>query len=115
MGMSQAMARWLIVIGSVVGWVGFTVLGIGTSYVEAQDGLITLGAIATVAGVVALIAGGYAYRHAVEPGASTDITGQSHGRSPASAPVRPVARAETRTEASPTAAQRRSRGAGKRR
>jgi hypothetical protein len=68
--MSHEIARWLVALGSVTAWVGFTVLGMGMSFVESVDWMITLGLVLTVGGVVALVAGAYVYRTSAEPGSA---------------------------------------------
>lgn len=50
-------SRWLVALGSVVAAVGFTLLGIATSYVQAVDSMVTLGVVMMVGGVIALIVG----------------------------------------------------------
>jgi predicted membrane channel-forming protein YqfA (hemolysin III family) len=68
--MSQEIARWLIALGAVATSVGGTIVGMAMSYVQSDDGMITIGLVLTVAGVVAMAIGGYVYlfRPPEEPG-----------------------------------------------
>jgi predicted membrane channel-forming protein YqfA (hemolysin III family) len=70
--MSQEIARWLIALGAVAASVGGTIVGMGMSYVQSDDGMITIGLVLTVAGVVAMAIGGYVYlfRPPEEPGSA---------------------------------------------
>jgi len=62
--MSQEVARWLVALGAVAASVGATILGMGTSYLEAADWMVNLGAALTIGGILALLIGAYVYRAA---------------------------------------------------
>jgi hypothetical protein len=68
--MIHEISRWLIALGAVAVSVGGTIVGMGMSYVQSEDGMITIGVVLTVAGVVAMAIGGYVYlfRPPEEPG-----------------------------------------------
>ena len=62
--MGLEIARWMLSLGSVAAAVGFTLLGMGTSYVRPDETLITLGWILMVGGIAVTIVGGIAHRAA---------------------------------------------------
>ena len=62
--MGSELARWMVALGSVGSAVGLVLLGMGTSYVQAEDGLITLGLILMVGGLVVAVIGGVVLRSA---------------------------------------------------
>ena len=68
--MIHEVSRWLIALGAVAVSVGGTIVGMGMSYVQSEDGMITIGVVLTVAGAVAMAIGGYVYlfRPPEEPG-----------------------------------------------
>lgn len=55
--MGGTVRRWLVALGSVVAAVGFTLIGMATSYIQAVDSLFTLGVAMMVGGIVALVVG----------------------------------------------------------
>ena len=64
-------ARWVIAFGVVGAAVGLTVLGMGTSFVDPDDGMITIGLVLMVGGIVAAVIGAVVYRNSDEPDTST--------------------------------------------
>lgn len=77
--MTHEIARWLIAVGAAVGSIGFVVVGMGTSYVEADGGMTTIGVVLMVGGIVAMVLGALTYRATEEPG-STAARDASDGR-----------------------------------
>ena len=55
--MVAEVTRWVIAVSAVAASVGFVVLGMGMSYVEADDGLIWLGLGLMIGGVVVTFLG----------------------------------------------------------
>ena len=62
--MGLEIARWMLSLGSVAAAVGFTILGMGTSYVRPDESLITLGWVLMIGGIVVAVVGGIAHRTA---------------------------------------------------
>ncbi len=62
--MGSELARWMVALGSVGSSVGLVLLGMGMSYVQAEDGLITLGLILMIGGLAVAIIGGVVLRSA---------------------------------------------------
>ena len=65
--MGREVARLLIAFGSVIAAVGFTVLGMGLSYVDPSSRDVTIGVWLMVGGGVAALAGAAIYRVTEEP------------------------------------------------
>lgn len=65
--MGRELARLLLVFGSVIAWVGFTIVGMGLSFVDPDDGMFTIGLVLTIGGIVAAIVGVAMYRVTEEP------------------------------------------------
>lgn len=65
--MGRELARLLLVFGSVIAWVGFTIVGMGLSFVDPDDGMFTIGLVLTIGGIVAAIVGAAMYRVTEEP------------------------------------------------
>lgn len=56
------LAGWLIVLGAVGSAVGVTLFGMGSSTLQADPQLVSVGGILTVGGLVALVVGLVAYK-----------------------------------------------------
>jgi hypothetical protein len=56
------LAGWLIVLGAVAAAVGLTLFGMGSSTLQADGQLVSLGTILGVGGLVALVVGFVAYK-----------------------------------------------------
>ena len=56
------LAGWLIVLGAVAAAVGLTLFGMGSSTLQADGQLISIGSILIVGGLVALVVGFVAYK-----------------------------------------------------
>ncbi len=56
------LAGWLIVLGAVGSAVGFTLFGMGSSTLQADGQLVSIGSILTVGGLLALVVGLIAYK-----------------------------------------------------
>jgi hypothetical protein len=56
------LAGWLIVLGAVGAAVGVTLFGMGSSTLQADGQLVSIGSILTVGGLVALVVGFVAYK-----------------------------------------------------
>jgi hypothetical protein len=55
--MGGSLARWLVALGSVAAAVGFTLVGIATSYVQTVESLLTLGIAMMIGGLVVMAVG----------------------------------------------------------
>jgi hypothetical protein len=56
------LAGWLIVLGAVGAAVGLTLFGMGSSTLQADGQLVSIGSILLVGGLVALVVGLVAYK-----------------------------------------------------
>ena len=56
------LAGWLIVLGAVGAAVGFTLFGMGSSTLQADEQLIRIGSILLVGGLVGLVIGLVTYK-----------------------------------------------------
>jgi hypothetical protein len=56
------LAGWLIVLGAVGAAVGVTLFGMGSSTLQADGQLVSIGSILTVGGLVAFVVGLVAYK-----------------------------------------------------
>ena len=65
--MGPELARWMLSLGSVAAAVGFTLLGMGMSYVRPEDNLITIGLVLMIGGLAVAIVGGVLLRAVHEP------------------------------------------------
>lgn len=65
-------AKWMIVVGSVVAAVGLVVFGIGTSFVRPEASEVNLGLILMIGGLVVFFVGGALYQRTKGPDTSTD-------------------------------------------
>lgn len=55
--MGGTVGRWLAALGAVVAAVGFTLVGMATSYIQTIESMLTFGLVLTVGGIVALAVG----------------------------------------------------------
>ena len=69
--MGAELSRWLIAVGAAAAWSGIIVAGMGMSELVPSATLISIGVIATIAGLVGLVIGILIYRATVEQDEST--------------------------------------------
>jgi len=55
--MGGSLARWLVALGAVAAAVGFTLVGMATSYIQTVDSLLTLGLALMIGGLVVFVVG----------------------------------------------------------
>ena len=56
------LAGWLIVLGAVAAAVGLTLFGMGSSTLQADGQLVSIGSILMVGGILGLVVGFVAYK-----------------------------------------------------
>jgi uncharacterized membrane protein YfcA len=69
--MGAEIARWMVALGVVAAVVGFTFIGMATSYVEPHRSMFNIGLVLLIGGAVGTLIGWFVHRAADEPDRST--------------------------------------------